>query len=59
MIFGHNPAFTDVTNRFISEDLDKLPTTGIAIVDFDVRSWKEIDKKHVRNIEIDYPKKQK
>jgi len=57
MIFGHNPAFTDTANHFLSEDLDKLPTSGVAMISFNSSSWKDIDKDNVRQAEIDYPKK--
>ena len=57
MIFGHNPAFTDVANLFLSDNLDKLSTSGIAMVYFNTTSWKDIDKDNVEQVEIDYPKK--
>lgn len=59
MIFGHNPAFTDTANHFLSKKLDKLPTSGIAMIYFNADSWKEIDKDNVDQVEIDYPKKNK
>ncbi len=57
MIFGHNPAFTDTANHFLSEQLDKLPTSGVAMVSFNTSSWKNIEKDNVEQVEIDYPKK--
>ncbi|MCF8335250.1 MAG: histidine phosphatase family protein [Bacteroidales bacterium] len=57
MIFGHNPAFTDVANHFLSEQLDKLPTSGVAIISFNASSLKDIEKENVDQVEIDYPKK--
>lgn len=59
MIFGHNPAFTDMANHFLPEKLDKLPTSGVAMVYFNTTSWKEIDKSKVDQVLIDYPKKKK
>jgi phosphohistidine phosphatase len=57
MIFGHNPAFTNVANYFLQEDIEKLPTSGIAKVRLETNSWKNIDKCHTENILLDYPKK--
>ena len=57
MIFGHNPAFTHVANYFLKEDIEKLPTSGIAKVSLETGSWKNIDQCPIENISLDYPKK--
>ena len=44
MIFGHNFAFTSVSNRFGSVFIDNLPTCGLVWIQFDVDSWKAVDK---------------
>ena len=36
MIFGHNHAFTSICNIFGDQFIDNLPTSGLAVIDFDV-----------------------
>lgn len=57
MIFGHNPGFTEFTNRFYSHPLDNLPTAGIVELSFDVCRWREVDPLHLVAICLDMPKK--
>lgn len=42
MIFGHNHAFTSITNSFGSEYIANLPTTGLVMINFDIDSWKDL-----------------
>lgn len=42
MIFGHNHAFTSITNTFGSDYIDNLPTTGLVMINFDINSWKDL-----------------
>jgi phosphohistidine phosphatase len=42
MIFGHNHAFTSITNIFGSTFIDNLPTSGLVKINFDVNSWSDI-----------------
>ncbi len=44
MIFGHNYAFTSLVNIHGSKYVDNLPTSGFVAIEFDVESWKDIDK---------------
>nr|WP_321247655.1 histidine phosphatase family protein [uncultured Psychroserpens sp.] len=48
MIFGHNHAFTSICNIFGSTFIDNLPTSGLAVIDFDVNSWTDINKGNTR-----------
>jgi len=57
MIFGHNPTFTDLANHFLPEGLDKLPTSGMAVIEFNSESWTEIEPEAVTKSWVDYPKK--
>ncbi len=43
MIFGHNHAFTSIANLFGSEEIDNVPTAGVVAIEFDVKSWKNIN----------------
>ncbi len=42
MIFGHNHAFTSISNIFGSIFIDNLPTCGLVKINFDIDSWAEI-----------------
>ncbi|MDP5082011.1 MAG: histidine phosphatase family protein [Winogradskyella sp.] len=41
-IFGHNHAFTSISNIFGSIFIDNLPTSGLVKINFDVNHWREI-----------------
>ncbi|WP_378175044.1 histidine phosphatase family protein [Aquimarina sp. SS2-1] len=43
MIFGHNHAFTSIANLYGDKVIDNLPTAGVVGIQFDVKSWKEIE----------------
>ncbi len=57
MIFGHNPGLTDFVNYMTGADIYNIPTCGIAEIDFDVTSWKQIGSGIGILISLDYPKK--
>jgi len=42
LIFGHNPAFTNIINNLGTVRFDNLPTCGVVAIQFDNNSWKEI-----------------
>lgn len=42
MMFGHNPALTQIVNVFTESNIFNIPTCGIASVSFKIDSWKEI-----------------
>lgn len=44
-IFGHNPVFTDLPNKFLKNPIENLPTSGAIILNFEVPTWKDISKK--------------
>ena len=50
MIFGHNHAFTSIANRYGTEYITNLPTSGLVMIDFDIDSWSEINKGRTRMI---------
>lgn len=57
MIFGHNPGWTELTNYLSGSKIYNIPTCGVAEIDFDVLSWKEIGAEKGNLIFLDYPKK--
>lgn len=44
MLFGHNPAYTELVNRLGNLPIDNLPTTGLVSIGFEIESWKQIQK---------------
>jgi len=44
ILFGHNYAFTSVSNHYGSLFIDNLPTCGLVWIQFDIDSWKDVDK---------------
>ena len=50
IIFGHNPAFTDIAYDLGSEFILNIPTSGVVWIEFDTDHWSDIIKgttKHV------------
>ena len=58
MIFGHNPAFTELANTFLLNPVDNIPTAGIITLVFPTDKWSELKKTRPRSEDFDYPKKQ-
>jgi phosphohistidine phosphatase len=56
LVIGHNPGFEELAKLLIGEgDMDgilrlgqKYPTAGLAVIDFDLDRWSDIDKKSGR-----------
>lgn len=44
IIFGHNYAFTSISNRFGSVFIDNLPTCGLVWLQFEIDSWMDVEK---------------
>ncbi|MDT7827307.1 histidine phosphatase family protein [Pricia sp. S334] len=42
MIFGHNEAFTNVANTLGDSQIEKVPTTGLVQLDFEVNNWSSV-----------------
>lgn len=43
MIFGHNHAFTSISNIFGDRYIENLPTSGLVKINFDTNDWSEIE----------------
>jgi len=56
MVFGHNPTFTDLANRFIDDKIANLPTTGIVGLSFETNSWKKLENLKPKDWFFDFPK---
>ncbi len=42
MVFGHNPAMTNLVNNLGDSYVDNVPTTGLTVIDFETNSWKNL-----------------
>jgi len=56
-IYGHNPAFTDFANMYLSEKVDTIPTAGVVVLTFNAGSWNEIPSAAVDAEYFDFPKR--
>ena len=53
-VFGHNPAMTILVNQLGDKAIDNLPTTGLVVIDFEIKTWKELH--HGKTILTLFPK---
>ena len=44
LIFGHNPCFTSIANRFSDDYIPNVPTCGIVQIDADVKEWADFQE---------------
>lgn len=58
ILFGHNPGMTSYLNRRIENKIDKLPTTGVACLNFEIDRWADA-KRHAELVFFDHPKLRK
>lgn len=56
MIFGHNPTFTSLVNRFTEDYIPNVPTCGIVEVVAAVDKWPEFNDQTARVVNFYYPK---
>ncbi len=57
MLFGHNPALTDLVNFLTGPTIDNLPTCGVVDLEYRSRDWKKITQQKPTSISVDFPKK--
>lgn len=57
LIFGHNPALTNLVNQLAGESLANLPTCGIAELELGIDCWAEAVPGCARLLALDYPKR--
>ncbi|MCS6929180.1 MAG: histidine phosphatase family protein [Saprospiraceae bacterium] len=55
-LFGHNPTFTDVVNRFSIHYIDNIPTCGIAKLESNAEHWADFGSTNTRLVECFFPK---
>ncbi len=53
---GHNPGITTLVEILSDESIGNLPTCGIACIEFDLTSWKDVAPGQGRLAWLDFPK---
>lgn len=56
LLVGHNPGFTDLANYLTGEEIENIPTAGVATIEFGTDSWKNIGRSGGDLVHFDYPK---
>ncbi|MCF8303462.1 MAG: histidine phosphatase family protein [Bacteroidales bacterium] len=57
MLVGHNPTITNFANKFLTNKLDSLPTSGVVCIEFDTDEWEGIIDAKNKPIFVINPKK--
>lgn len=57
LIFGHNPALTSFANHLGNKFIDNIPTCSVVGIEFDVKSWKQVEHACGKTFMFEFPKK--
>lgn len=55
MLVGHNPDFEDVLQAFIKNKTALMPTTALAILNFDVKKWIDVNHSNCKLVQLISP----
>ena len=58
-LFGHNPGITDLAEHLTNGATSFLPTTGVAIINYEMEQWKDIHSSDQSVYEFIIPKEVK
>ena len=56
MVFGHNPTFTSIVNRYTEDYIPNVPTCGIVKIEANINSWSEFSESTAMQTEFYFPK---
>lgn len=56
LLVGHNPGFTSLSNHFLHEPIDNLPTSGLVALSFSSNSWNSVSRSNLVFSSVDFPK---
>lgn len=56
LVFGHNPTFTSIVNRFTEDYIANVPTCGVVKIEADINSWSAFNEVNAVQTEFYYPK---
>lgn len=58
MLVGHNPSMTEAVNTLCADTgIEDMPTCSVAIIEFDVDRWSDIDSSQAALTAFEFPKK--
>lgn len=55
MLVGHNPDFEEVLQAFIKSKTELMPTTALAILNFDVKKWSDVNHSNCKLVQLISP----
>lgn len=55
-LFGHDPTFTNLLNRLTGEEFEKISTSGVVQVAFDIDDWADISSQKGKIVAYLQPK---
>lgn len=55
-VFGHNPTFTSLANKYTDKYIGNIPTCGIVVVEADIEHWEDFSPGNARVVAFHYPK---
>jgi len=55
-LFGHNPAISDLAENLTAGATSFLPTTGVAVINYNIETWKNIRKSSPTDFDFVIPK---
>lgn len=58
-LIGHNPAFTDLVNYFVEDQIENVPTCAMVRIKFECQSWKDVTNCEAKLVYFDSPKNHK
>jgi len=59
VLFGHNPGLSDLIFTITGEDLDNLPTCGMAFISLAIDDWKDLKSDVGQLVRLEFPKTHK
>ena len=57
LVFGHNPTFTRIANRFSYHIIPNVPTAGMFAVQFETDEWRNTFDCKANFLFFDFPKR--
>lgn len=55
-LVGHNPGFTELTNQLTGNEIQNVPTCGVAVIQFPLSKWNVVKLRTGTLVAFDYPK---
>jgi len=59
MIVGHNPGLTILNNFLSDKRIDNIPTSGMVLMEMNIKKWEDTDNGKGKILTFDFPKKYK